>query len=112
MRSGGFVTKRKLHQSPPLGLAAAVMVASSVLLAPAAIVDAPSAFPALGPLAAIATLGLLGTGIAFAIFFELIGRVGPAKTFVVTYIASAFALGYGVVLLGEPIGAGAVLGLS
>lgn len=109
---GGFVTKHKLHDTPPLGLAAAVMVASSALLAPAAVIDAPGTFPGAGPLAAVAALGLLGTGIAFAIFFELIGRVGPARTFVVTYIASAFALGYGVVLLGEPLGVGAVLGLA
>lgn len=108
---GGFAVKRKLGQSSPLGLAAATMLASTALLAPAALIDAPSSFPGVGPLAAVATLGLLGTGIAFAIFFELIGRVGPAKTFVVTYIASAFALGYGVVLLGEPLTAGAVLGL-
>ena len=35
-------------------------------------------FPASGPLAAVAALGVVGTGIAFAIFYTLIGRVGPA----------------------------------
>jgi drug/metabolite transporter (DMT)-like permease len=108
---GGFMTKRKLYETPPLGLAAAVMVASTALLAPAAAIDAPAAFPGAGPLAAITALGLLGTGVAFAIFFELIGRVGPAKAFVVTYLASAFALAYGVTLLDEPLTVGAVAGL-
>ena len=87
------------------------MVASTLLLAPAAVIDAPSSIPGAGPIAAIGALGLLGTGIAFAIFFDLIGRVGPAKTFVVTYVASAFALAYGVALLDEPLTVGAVLGL-
>lgn len=108
---GGFVTKRRLAQTPSLGLAAAVMVASTVLLAPAAAFDPPSAFPAIGPLAAVAALGLAGTGLAFAIFFALIGRVGPARAFVVTYVASGFALLYGVTLLDEPLTAGAVIGL-
>jgi drug/metabolite transporter (DMT)-like permease len=108
---GGFVTKRRLHDTPPLGLAAAVMVASTILLAPAVAVDAPSEVPGAGPIAAIAALGLLGTGLAFAIFFDLIRRVGPAKTFIVTYVASAFALAYGVTLLDEPLTVGAVGGL-
>lgn len=108
---GGFVTKRRLAQTPSLGLAAAVMVASAVLLAPAAAFDPPPAFPGIGPLAAVAALGLAGTGLAFAIFFALIGRVGPARAFVVTYVASGFALLYGVTLLDEPLTAGAVIGL-
>jgi drug/metabolite transporter (DMT)-like permease len=109
---GGFVTKRKLTTTPPLGLAAGVMVASTILLLPAAIVEAPAEAPGAGPLAAVAILGLLGTGIAFALFFELIGRVGPARAFVVTYVASGFALVYGVTLLDEPLTAAAVLGLG
>jgi drug/metabolite transporter (DMT)-like permease len=108
---GGFMTKRKLHDTPPLGLAAGVMIASTVLLLPAALIDAPGALPGLGPVAAIAALGLLGTGLAFVIFFALIGRVGPARTFIVTYVASVFALVYGVALLDEPLTLGAVAGL-
>jgi drug/metabolite transporter (DMT)-like permease len=108
---GGFMSKRKLKDTPPLGLAAAVMVASTVLLAPAAAIDAPAALPGAGPLAAVGALGLLGTGLAFVIFFELIGRVGPARAFVVTYLASAFALAYGVTLLDESLTVGAVVGL-
>ena len=108
---GGFIAKRKLTSSPPIGLAAGVMVASTLLLAPAAVIDAPNALPGAGPLAAVAALGLLGTGVAFAIFFELIGTVGPARAFVVTYFASDIALGYGVTLLDEPLTAGAVVGL-
>jgi len=108
---GGFVNKRKLAEKPPLGLAAAVMVASTVLLIPAAIIDTPPEAPGLGPIAAVTALGVFGTGIAWSIFFRLIERVGPAKTFVVTYVASAFALVYGVTLLDEPLTAGAVIGL-
>ncbi len=108
---GGFITKRKVSQVPSTALAAGVMVASTALLAPAALIDAPGSLPGAGPLAAVAALGLLGTGVAFAIFFALIERVGPARTFVVTYIASGFALVYGVTLLDEPLTAGGAIGL-
>ena len=70
------------------------MVASALLLAPAALIDAPRPSRR-RPAGGVAALGLLGTGVAFAIFFELIRTVGPARAFVVTYIASAFAIVYG-----------------
>ena len=88
------------------------MVASTVLLLPAAIVGAPSEAPGLGPIAAVAALGVLGTGIAFAIFYDLIANVGPARTFVVTYLAPAFAVVYGAVLLDEAITVATLLGLA
>jgi drug/metabolite transporter (DMT)-like permease len=81
---GAFIAKHRLAGVPPTGIAAWVMVASTVLLAPAAIATAPSDAPGLGPVAAVVALGVLGTGIAFAIFYDLMARVGPARTFVVT----------------------------
>ena len=58
-----------------------------------------------------AAVGVLGTGIAFVIFYELIARVGPARTFIVTYLAPVFAVGYGVVLLDESFGIVTLAGL-
>jgi drug/metabolite transporter (DMT)-like permease len=60
----------------------------------------------------VAALGLLGTGVPFAIFYSLIGSVGPARTFIVTYIAPAFAVLYGAVLLGESISVATIAGLA
>jgi drug/metabolite transporter (DMT)-like permease len=108
---GGFVVKHRLREVAPLGLAAAVMVASSALLAPAAIVSAPSQMPAIGPVAAVTALGILGTGIAFAIFYQLISEVGPARSLLVAYIAPAFAIFYGAVLLDEAVTAATIAGV-
>ena len=88
------------------------MVASTVLLAPAAIATAPADAPGAGPVAAVVALGVLGTGIAFAIFYDLMARVGPARTFVVTYLAPAFAVIYGAMLLDETITASTLVGLA
>jgi drug/metabolite transporter (DMT)-like permease len=108
---GGFVVKHRLRSTAPLGLAALVMVASSAMLLPAAIATAPAEPPGIGPVASVAALGILGTGIAFAIFYELIARVGPARSLLVAYIAPAFAIFYGAVLLDESITAATIAGM-
>jgi drug/metabolite transporter (DMT)-like permease len=108
---GGFLVKHRLGGAPPIGVAAWVMVASTIWLLPAALATAPDSAPGLGPVAAVTALGVVGTGLAFAIFYTLIGRVGPARSFIVAYLAPGFAVTYGAVLLGEQITAATVAGL-
>jgi drug/metabolite transporter (DMT)-like permease len=109
---GGFVVKHRLSDAQPIGVAAAVMVPSTVMLAPVALITAPGDTPGAGPIAAVATLGVLGTGVAFAIFYSLMARVGPARAFIVTYVAPGFAVAYGAVLLDEAITAATIAGLA
>lgn len=109
---GGFIVKRRLADVPPIGVVAAVMVASSLLLLPAAAATLPASAPSAGPLAAIVGLGLFGTGLAFVIFYALIASVGPARTILVSYIAPGFAVIYGAWFLSEPITAGKLIGLG
>jgi drug/metabolite transporter (DMT)-like permease len=87
------------------------MLASVVWLAPAALLSAPAEMPGLGPVAAVTALGVMGTGVAFAIFYELISTVGPARTLIVTYLAPAFAVVYGTTLLDEEITVATIAGL-
>ncbi len=109
---GGFLVKHRLAAAAPIGVAASVMVASTMLLLPAAVVTAPSSFPALGPVAAVTALGVVGTGFAFALFYTLIGRVGPARSFIVAYLAPGFAVVYGALLLDEQITGTTLVGLA
>jgi drug/metabolite transporter (DMT)-like permease len=109
---GGFIVKHRLSEVPPLGLVTGVMGTSALLLLPAALATAPTQAPGTGPLAAVVALGVLGTGLAFVIFYALIRSVGPAKTMLVSYIAPGFAVVYGATLLGEEIGAATILGLA
>src|SRR5829696_1441538 len=103
---GGFVAKRRI------GVAAWVMVAATALLAPPALLSLPDEAPGIGPLAAVAVLGVVGTGIAFAIFYDLIGSIGPARTWIVTYLAPAFAVAYGAIFLDEAITVSTLAGLA
>jgi len=109
---GGLLAKHKLADRPPIGVAAWVLTAGAVLLVPAALLGMPSSAPGIGPVAAVVALGVIGTGIAFAIFYELIATVGPARTFIVTYLAPAFAVVYGVTLLDEEISVATIVGLA
>jgi drug/metabolite transporter (DMT)-like permease len=108
---GGLIVKHRLSALRPLGMTVAVMSASTLMLAPFAVATAPSDFPDLGPLAAVAALGVVGTGTAFVIFFGLIARVGPARSFLVAYLAPGLAVLYGAVLLDEAITVATVAGL-
>ena len=109
---GGLIVKRRLGAVQPIAVAALVLAGSTLISAPAAFASAPESLPSAGPLAAVAALGLLGTGVAFAIFYGLIARVGPARSFIVTYLAPGFAVIYGAVLLGESISVATLAGLA
>ena len=108
---GSFIAKWRLAEAAPAGIAAWVMVASGVILLPFALATAPSAAPGIGPVAAVVVLGVLGTGVAFAIFYALMAEVGPARTLVVTYLAPAFAVLYGALLLDEGVTLSTAAGL-
>ena len=109
---GGFYTKRNFAEVQPLGVAAGTLLAAAALSLPPAAVSAPDATLAVGSLAAVTVLGLVGTGIAFVIFYTLIAEVGPARTSLVTYIVPAFAVAYGVLLLDERVTPGTFAGLA
>jgi drug/metabolite transporter (DMT)-like permease len=109
---GGLLVKHRLADLPPLGIAAWVMVANTAVLTPVALATAPDQAPGLGPVAAVVVLGLIGTGVAFAIFYDLIARVGPARTWIVTYLAPGFAVLYGATLLDETVTIATFVGLA
>jgi drug/metabolite transporter (DMT)-like permease len=108
---GATLSKRRLADVPPIGIAASIIGLGAVSLAPLAPFTAPSSVPSLGTLAALFVLGAGGTGIAFLIFYILNADVGPSRASVVAYIAPVFSVVYGVTLLDEPFGAGTAAGL-
>jgi drug/metabolite transporter (DMT)-like permease len=57
-------------------------------------------------------LGVLGTALAFVIYYELIGAIGAGRAALVSYLAPGVALFYGAIFLDEKITAVAVVGLA
>lgn len=60
--------------------------------------------------AAVVVLGGVCTALAFVIFFHLIALAGPVRATVITFINPAVAIGLGILVLGEPLTWGMVLG--
>jgi drug/metabolite transporter (DMT)-like permease len=110
--AGGLIVKRRLSGIDPLGISAMVLLLATPMAIPPAIASAPSELPGIGALAAVAALGMLGTGVAFVIFYGLIARVGPARAFIVTFLAPVFAIFYGALLLDEEITAATIGGMA
>jgi drug/metabolite transporter (DMT)-like permease len=108
---GGFYLKRRLAGLAPAGVGAATMAVSALVTLPFGLASAPDSLHA-GPAAAVTALGVVGTGIAFWIFYTLISTVGPAKASIVAYIAPGFAVVYGVTLLDEKFSLGTAAGLA
>ncbi|MFJ5279074.1 DMT family transporter [Streptomyces parvulus] len=75
----------------------------------------PTGLPLL-PLLSVAALGVLGTGLAFLIQYDLVAEVGPTTAQMVTYFTPVIATAAGVALLGESLSwstpAGAVIVLA
>jgi drug/metabolite transporter (DMT)-like permease len=103
----GFVYVRKFL-SPlglaPLSLAASQLVSAAVLQA----VVTPFLdwrVPALtGSVTfSVVVLGLLSTGLAYVLYFRLIGDVGATTASAVNYVVPVFAVLIGVLFLGEPV---------
>ena len=76
---------------------------AALLLAPAAPFHALAAPVSIDVAAAVITLGLLCTGIAYLIYFRLIHDIGPAPALSVSFLIPGFGVLWGVVFLGEPV---------
>ena len=100
---GGNMIRRHLAGIPPGAVAAATLVCASVLLAPFAIFNWPSApIPAHSWVSAL-LLGVLCTGIAYLLYFRLIYRVGASRAVTVTYLVPLFGVVWAWMVLGEPL---------
>jgi drug/metabolite transporter (DMT)-like permease len=64
-----------------------------------------------GPVAATIFLGVVGTGIAFALMGELVGRVGSTRASFITYLIPVVALALGVAFRGDQVDALALVGV-
>ncbi len=104
------VTQRTLTGVPSLVVAAGSQLAATVMLVPLAVPMWPAASPSLGGWASAVILGVGCTAAAYVLYFRLIARAGPATAMAVTYLIPVFGVSWGALLLGERLGAGALVG--
>ncbi|HVS85947.1 MAG TPA: DMT family transporter [Gaiellaceae bacterium] len=110
--TGGLLAGRHLRATPPLVVALASSSVAALAAAPAGIVQAPSHMWKGETVAAILVLGVVGTALAYLLFFALIQTAGASYASLVTYLVPPIALAYGAIFLGERFGASAFAALA
>lgn len=88
-----------------------VQLVALVVSAPFGVPDLAQATPTPAGVLALVAMGALGTGVAFALFAVLVGRVGAPRASVTTYLVPAIALGLGAGFAGERVAPISVLGI-
>ena len=112
--SYGFaaVYGRQFRHMPATVSATGMLLGTSLLILPLALLEQPwTLTPTLISLGAIIGLSVLSTALAFIIWFQLIFRAGASNTSMVTFLIPITALFLGVVVLGETLSLGAIVGL-
>jgi drug/metabolite transporter (DMT)-like permease len=106
------IAKRHLGSVPPLAVAAGSQVAASIFVAVPAFLAWPVVAPSPNAWLMAALLALLGTGLAYILYFRLIAHAGPANAVAVTYLVPIFAVLWGDLFLGERLTLALALGCA
>ncbi len=108
----GALLSRRYAGASPLVPSLTSQVWALLLMTPVALLwSPPTHMPSLKALGAIAVLGVVGTALAYLLYFWLIAHVGATRTAIVTYLLPFTALIWGALLLQEPILPSAIVGL-
>ena len=105
---------RRFRGEPPLRIAAGQLVASSVLLAPLALlIDRPWTLPPASATAWAALMGtaLLSTALGYLIYFRVLARAGATNVLLVTFLIPVSAILLGTLILGEQLAARHIAGM-
>lgn len=102
--SAVFSRKYLRGQPPVVQSFMTLLVASAFMLAAVPVAESPVVLPTL-PLVWVAViwLGLLGSCLAYVLYFSLMNAWGPTRASLVSYVFPVVGLLLGIVLLGEPV---------
>jgi drug/metabolite transporter (DMT)-like permease len=102
--------KRWLQGVRPLVVATGSQAMASVMLAPFALSTLPATMPSTNAWLNAVALAILGTAIAYILYFKLIANVGPAKAISVAYMVPLFGIIWGVLFLQEHLSLQTIIG--
>lgn len=108
----GLYVGRALRGVAGLAVATGTVLWAAAMLLPFAVRDAPEAAPGADALAAVAALGVGGTGVGYLLYFALIRGAGASRAILVNYLIPTMAVAYGTLLLDEPLTVSMLVGLA
>ena len=100
---GVHMLRRHFSGMPQAALAAATLGSSALLTLPFAVADWPSQPVSFNAWLSAGLLGVLCTGLAYAVYYRLVQRIGASRAVTVTYLVPLFAVGWAWWLLDEPL---------
>jgi drug/metabolite transporter (DMT)-like permease len=108
--AGALYVGGRLAALSPLEVSLGLLVWSTVFTLPAGLAQVPDTV-GWESLAAVLTLGVVATALAFQLYFGLIAGAGASRAILVTYLVPSLGVVYGVTLLDEPLTGFAIGGL-
>ncbi len=108
--TGSIWAERAIPEIPPLGIAAAAMTLSALVVTPFAAINGLR-LPDPPTVGYLLLLSLVATAGALVLFYVLIHRVGAARANLAGYLDPGFAVAFGVIFLGEQANPEALVGL-
>jgi drug/metabolite transporter (DMT)-like permease len=100
---GSLWGQRLIAHTSGLTLAATSMIGGFLVLLPLGLWQLPSHMPGWKESGSVLALAVIGTAVAQIILYRVLRSDGAARVSLVTYLLPVTALGYGVLLLGEPL---------
>jgi drug/metabolite transporter (DMT)-like permease len=107
---GAIVIEQRFKHVAALSMTTGNFLAAGLMLLPLAVVMPPRSMPGPEPFLALGILVLFSTAIAWALFFDLIGKLGPGPTSSVSYLVPMFGVIFGALFMSEPVGLRTLLG--
>lgn len=100
---GARAVRARFADADPLTVACGTMTGAMLALLPVAVYSPPTAMPSLTVSLSLLALGVVCTGLAYAMFYQVIRDAGSERAVTVTFLVPIFAEIWGAVFLGEPI---------
>jgi drug/metabolite transporter (DMT)-like permease len=96
----------------PLVVAGSSQVGAAVVLLPLGLWSLPAALPDAGVIVSLLMLGLVCTGLAYALYFRLLKDIGSEKAVTNTFLVPVFAQLWGALFLGEHLTLAGAVGFA
>lgn len=97
------LVRRHLTGLPPAAVASATLGTSALLTLPFALAYWPADPIPMKSWFSAGALGVVCTGLAFVMYYRLIGRIGASRASTVTYLIPVFGVAWAWLLLDEPL---------
>lgn len=108
-----IIVRLRLRQFDFVAVSASQFLAALLLILPVVLVTPPpTSLPSLQAIGAVTLLGLLGSGVAYLIYYGLLQHLKATQVSLVTYLVPITAVFWGAALLDETLSPTTFLGLG